>query len=213
VALARALARRPRALLLDEPLSALDTQTRAAAARELSGALADAGVPTLIVTHDFAEAALLAEQVAVLDRGRVVQRGTPSELADSPASAFVADLTGAVVLRGEARAEGGLTVVALDGGGEITSTDAARGRVAASLYPWEISLEPPGVAAEGSALNRLQAEVLNVTAVGNRARVGLFAGQHLTAEITGESASRLGLARGSRVAATWKATATRLIAR
>src|SRR4029450_5732266 len=95
VALARALARRPRALLLDEPLSALDTQTRASAARELSGALADAGVPTLIVTHDFAEAALLADEVAVLDRGRVAQRGTPARLADSPASTFVADLTGA----------------------------------------------------------------------------------------------------------------------
>ncbi len=213
VALARTVARRPRALLLDEPLAALDVQTRAGAARELSGAIAAAGVPTLIVTHDFAEAALLADRVAVLDRGKVVQRGTPAELADSPASAFVADLTGAVVLRGEARAEGGLTAVALDGGGRITSTDAARGRVAASVYPWEIAVEPPGAAAAGSALNRLDAEVLNVTTVGNRARVGLFAGQHLTAEITAESASRLGLAAGSRVAATWKATATRLIER
>jgi molybdopterin-binding protein len=213
VALARALARRPRALLLDEPLSALDTQTRASAARELSGALADAGVPTLIVTHDFAEAALLADEVAVLDRGRVAQRGTPARLADSPASTFVADLTGAVVLTGEAHSAGALTAVALDGGGEITSTDPAGGPVAAIVYPWEIAVEPPGSASEGSALNRLDAEVLNVTAVGNRARVGLFAGQHLTAEITGESASRLGLARGSRVTATWKATATRLIPR
>jgi molybdate transport system ATP-binding protein len=213
VALARALARRPTTLLLDEPLSALDAQTRASAARELSRAISDAGVPTLIVTHDFAEAALLADEVAVLDRGRIVQRGAPAALADSPASGFVADFTGAVVLSGEARAEGGLTVVALDGGGEITSTDAARGRVAASVYPWEIAVEPRGTASEGSALNRLDAEVLNVTAVGNRARVGLFAGQHLTAEITGESATRLGLTRGSRVAATWKATATRLIPR
>jgi molybdate transport system ATP-binding protein len=213
VALARALARRPRALLLDEPLSALDARTRASAARELSSTISEAGVPTLIVTHDFTEAALLADEVAVLDRGRVAQRGTPAELADSPESAFVADLTGAVVLSGEARSEGGLTVVALDGGGEITSTDAARGRIAASVYPWEIAIEPPGSASESSALNRLEAEVLNVTAVGNRARVGLFAGQHLTAEITGESAARLRLERGDRVAAMWKATATRLIPR
>ncbi len=214
VALARALARSPRALLLDEPLSALDTQTRAAAARELAAAIAAAGVPTLLVTHDFTEASLLADEVAIMDAGRVAQHGTAAELADSPASPFVADFTGAIVLTGGARrTTGGLTAVALDGGGEIRSTDVAAGAVAASVFPWEIALEPAGEPRGGSALNRLDAEVLSVTEVGNRARIGLLAGQHLTAEITGESASRLGLARGSRVAATWKATATRLIPR
>jgi len=214
VALARALARRPRALLLDEPLSALDTQTRAAAARELGAAIADARVPTLLVSHDFTEAALLADEVAIIDSGRVVQRGTAAELADSPGSPFVADFTGAVVLTGDARrATGGLTAVRLDGGGEIRSTDVLDGPVAASIYPWEIAVEPPGAPSGGSALNRVDAVVVSVTAVGNRARIGLAAGQHLTAEITAASVSRLRLARGSRVTATWKATATRLIAR
>jgi ABC-type Fe3+/spermidine/putrescine transport system ATPase subunit len=174
----------------------------------------EAHVPTLVVTHDFTEASLLADEIAIMDAGGVVQRGAAAELADSPSSPFVADFTGAVVLNGEAApAEGGLTVVSLDGGGEIRSTDVARGPVGASIYPWEIAIEPPGAGGGGSALNRLEAEVLSVTAVGNRARVGLLAGQHLTAEISGASASRLGLARGSRVSATWKATATRLIAR
>jgi molybdate transport system ATP-binding protein len=149
-----------------------------------------------------------------MDAGRVIQRGTAARLADSPSSPFVADFTGAVVLIGEAaRAEGDLTVVSLDGGGELRSTDVAGGPLAASVYPWEIAIEPPGASGGGSALNRLEAEVLSVTAVGNRARVGLLAQQHLTDEITGASASRLGLSRGSRVTATWKATATRLIAR
>ena len=72
----------PAALLLDEPLSALDAAHRArAAARELAAVLRDAGVPALLVTHDFAEAALLGDRVGVLDRGRVVQRGTAGELA------------------------------------------------------------------------------------------------------------------------------------
>ena len=75
VALARALAREPRALLLDEPLSALDARTRAAASRELAGVLREAGVPALLVTHDFTEAALLGDEVAVIDGGRIVQRG------------------------------------------------------------------------------------------------------------------------------------------
>ena len=75
VALARALAPRPRALLLDEPLSALDARTRAAASRELAAVLHAAGVPALLVTHDFQEAALLGDRVGVMDAGRIVQAG------------------------------------------------------------------------------------------------------------------------------------------
>jgi molybdate transport system ATP-binding protein len=212
VALARALAAAPRTLLLDEPLAALDPRTRAHAARELAAALADLAIPVVVVTHDFTEAALLAGEVAVLERGRVVQRGTPSELAAAPASGFVADFTGAVVLTGTASAAGGeLTRVDLDGGGAVTSVDPAAGRVAVSVHPWEIALErsaPPG----GSALNRLDAEVTSVTAVGNRTRVGLSTPQPLAAEITTASAARLGIAPGDRVLAVWKAAATRLSA-
>ena len=76
VALARALARRPEALLLDEPLSALDARTRASAARTLREILDETDVPALLVTHDFAEAAELADRVGVVDAGRIVQEGT-----------------------------------------------------------------------------------------------------------------------------------------
>ena len=156
VALARALAREPGVLLLDEPLAALDSRTSASAARELGSVLRDVEVPALLVTHDFAEAALLGDRVGVIDSGRVVQEGTPSELAAAPRSAFVADFTGAVVLSGTARpGAGGLTLVALDGGGEVTSTDSASGPVAVTVYPWEIAIEPAGEAPHGSAQNRL----------------------------------------------------------
>ncbi len=118
VALARALASDPKLLLLDEPLSALDARTRASSSRELARVLAEADVPALIVTHDFGEAALLADRVVVMDGGRIVQEGRAADLAAQPASGLVADLTGAVVLRGTATAApGGLTAVALDGGG------------------------------------------------------------------------------------------------
>ncbi len=212
VALARALARRPRALLLDEPLSALDARTRASAARELGRILRETGVPSLLVTHDFTEAALLGDEVGVVDGGRIVQRGTAAELAAAPASAFVADFTGAVVLTGTARAGAdGLTEVELDGGGTVTSTEPGEGAVAVSVYPWEISLAPAGAPAEGSAQNRLAVEVLSATEVGNRVRVGLAAPQPLSAEITGAAARELALGPGARATATWKAAATRLL--
>jgi len=141
-----------------------------------------------------------------------VQEGTPSELAATPRSAFVADFTGAVVLSGTARpGAGGLTLVALDGGGEVTSTDSASGPVAVTVYPWEIAIEPAGEAPHGSAQNRLAAEVLSVTTVGNRVRLGLAAPQPLAAEVTTTAVEDLGLREGAHVTASWKASATRLV--
>jgi molybdate transport system ATP-binding protein len=213
VAVARALARDPGVLLLDEPLAALDARTRASAARELGAVLREVAVPALLVTHDFSEAAQLGDRVGVIDAGRVVQEGTPSELAAEPRSAFVADFTGAVVLTGTASGgPDGLTVVELDGGGHVTSTDSGEGPVAVSVFPWEIAIEPAGEAAHGSSQNRLAAEVLSVTTVGNRVRLGLAAPQPLAAEVTGTAVHELGLRAGSRVTASWKAAATRLVA-
>jgi molybdate transport system ATP-binding protein len=214
VALARALAPEPRALLLDEPLAALDARTRATASRVVAEALRGSGVPALLVTHDFGEAALLGDRVAVIDAGRVVQAGTAAELGASPGSGFVADFTGAVVLTGIAQpGEDDLTHVALDGGGTIASVDRAQGPVAASVYPWEIALEPAGESPHGSAQNRLKASVTSITEIGNRVRVGLQSPQPLTAEITLVAARQLGLAPGASVTATWKAAATRLVGR
>jgi molybdate transport system ATP-binding protein len=214
VAVARALALDPAVLLLDEPLSALDARTRAAAGRELAAVLREAEAPALLVTHDFTEAALLGDRVGVIDGGRVVQLGTAGELAATPTSAFVADFTGAVVLTGVARTgDDGLTHVALDGGGAVASTDAGEGPVAVSVYPWEIVLAPAGTESDDSAQNHLAVEVTSVTAVGNRVRVGLAAPAPLTAEVSDASAQRLGLAPGTRAVASWKASATRLLAR
>jgi molybdate transport system ATP-binding protein len=213
VAVARALAREPGVLLLDEPLSALDARTRAGAARELALVLRETAAPTLLVTHDFTEAAQLGDRVGVIDAGRVVQEGTPTELAASPRSAFVADFTGAVVLTGTARGGAdGLTHVELDGGGSVTSTDVGSGHVAVSIYPWEISIEPPREEAHGSARNHVRAEIVSITTLGNRVRLGLAGPQPLAAEITRVSADQLHLRPGATVTASWKAAATRLVA-
>jgi len=214
VALARALAARPRALLLDEPLAALDTATRRAALGELHRLLAELDAPVVLVTHSFDEAALLGGELAVIDRGAIVQRGDAAEISARPVSPFVADFAGAVVLRGEAEPAppGEPTTVRLRGGGRARSVDAAAGPVAVCVFPWDVSIEPAGAPPPfDSMLNRVGGRVISVTTVGNRARVGIAVPQTLSAEITAESARRLGLRPGLAVTAAWKASATRLV--
>jgi molybdopterin-binding protein len=124
----------------------------------------------------------------------------------------VADFTGAVVLTGTASpGAGGLTLVALDGGGEVSSPDAGEGPVAVTVFPWDIALAPPGAADLGSARNHLDVVVVSVTAVGNRVRVGLAAPQPLTAELTEPAVERLHIEPGARLIASWKATATKVL--
>jgi molybdate transport system ATP-binding protein len=208
VALARALAREPRALLLDEPLSALDAHTRSAVRTELRGVLRSAGLPALVVTHDFEDAAALADVVGVVVDGRLRQLAPPAELVARPADAFVGSLTGANLLAGTAsRGGSGLTALRLAGGGTVYSTDAVEGAAAAIVYPWDVTLAH--TAPEDSAQNHLSGAVGSMTRIGNRVRVSLGP---LTAEVTAESAERLHVREGDVLVATWKATATRLVA-
>jgi molybdate transport system ATP-binding protein len=207
VALARALARDPDVLLLDEPLSALDMHTRGTVRSELHDLLVGLGLPTILVTHDFEDAATLADRVGVLVEGTILQLGTPSELVAAPRDAFVASFAGANVLAGTARpGQSGLTEVTLDGGGTVMTTDSGAGRVAVAIYPWEISLSL--VAPDDSAVNHLQAPVVSLVSLGNRVRVRVGP---VTAEVTDSSARRLGLREGLPVVASFKATGARLL--
>jgi ABC-type sulfate/molybdate transport systems ATPase subunit len=207
VALARALAREPAVLLLDEPLGALDAETRAHVRAELRAHLRASGLPTVVVTHDYEDAAALADRVGVLVDGRVVQLGTPAELAAAPASPFVARFTGANLLEGLARVgEAGLTEVSLDAGGVVVSADHGEGRVGVVVYPWDVALalEPPS----DSMQNHLAGTVESIVPVGNRLRVRVGP---IIAEITAPAAESLGLREGQRVVASFKATGVRLV--
>lgn len=207
VALARALARNPAVLLLDEPLAALDAHTRATVRSELHEILAGLAIPTVLVTHDFEDAAALADEVGVIVDGRVLQVDTPSGLVGAPASPFVAGFTGATLLPGTAFAgRDGLTEVSLDAGLTAWSTDPGTGRVALSIYPWEVSVahEIPA----DTAVNHVRAPIVSLVELGNRVRLRVGP---LVAEVTASSAARLGLREGDVVVASFKATAARLL--
>ncbi len=209
VALARALARDPAVLLLDEPLSALDPHTRVEVRAELRELLRSLGLPTLLVTHDFEDAATLADEVGVIADGRILQQGSPAELVSRPDDAFVATFAGATLLSGQAVATAnGLTEVSLEGGLSLWSTDAASGPVNVAVYPWDVSVSLEQ--RDDSQLNHVTAPVASVAPVGNRVRVRIGP---LVSEITAVSAERLALAPGAVVTASFKATAARLFPR
>ena len=207
VALARALSREPKVLLLDEPMSALDPTTRSTVRGELRDLLGELDVPTLIVTHDFEDAATLANRVGVLVGGRMRQLAPAADLVAAPADAYVAELAGGNVVDGVAvPMPNGLTEVTLDSGIACYSTDQAEGRVALLVYPWDVSLSRE--APDDSALNHVRAPIASLVPVGNRVRVRVGP---LAAEVTSASAERLGLTVGLPIVATFKATAVRLL--
>ncbi len=208
VALARALARGPKLLLLDEPLAALDPHTRDAVRSELRSTLRELELPAIVVTHDFVDAAALADRVGVLVDGSFVQVGSAEELIAAPVSPFVARFVGGNVLHGQARRDGTLTAVELPDRTIVLSVDTAHGDVAAVVYPWDVTLAR--ALPSDSAQNHLQAEVVSVVPVGNRVRVTVGP---VTAEVTAESAQRLSIREGDLLVASWKATATRLVSR
>jgi ABC-type sulfate/molybdate transport systems ATPase subunit len=142
VALARALARDPQVLLLDEPFGALDTITRRDVRDELAEILGGVRLPTLLVTHAFEDAAVLADRVGVIDRGEIVQLDTPARVLRHPGGAVVAALTGANILRGTATPVAGGARIEIDGGGHLNSEMTGAGRVELAVHPWTLRLIP-----------------------------------------------------------------------
>ncbi len=207
VGLARALAREPDVLLLDEPLSALDAHTKTGVRLELQQHLRDLALPAIVVTHDFEDAAALADAVGVIVEGTLLQTGTAAELVAAPADPFVATFTGATLLPGTViGSRDGLTEVRLDGGDTAWSTQAASGRVHVAVYPWDVSVarDTP----DSSLSNHVRGQITSVVTIGDRARVRIGP---LVAEVTNSSAQRLALAEGDSVVASFKATAARLL--
>ncbi len=141
VALARALARDPQVLLLDEPLSALDTDTRLQVRTELADLLVELGLPTVVVTHDHRDALVLADRIGVIVGGRLLQLDTASALAAQPAAPFVVTFTGGDIVDAVGRADGSGSALELPGGATARTTRAVRGPVQLGTHPWRLAVD------------------------------------------------------------------------
>jgi molybdate transport system ATP-binding protein len=200
-ALARALATEPRLLLLDEPLAALDAGTRSTVRRDLRTFLSTFDGMRLLVTHDPVDAWALADRVAILEAGRIVQTGTLAEVTAHPRTRYVADLVGVNLVSGNI-VDGVLTTST---GATIVIADAPPGPALAIIRPQSVVLAadtPPTT----STRNSWPGTITDIDRLGTRVRIGLDGPLPLTAEITTAALDILHLRPGDTVYASVKAT-------
>lgn len=210
VALARALAADPDVLLLDEPFAAMDADATPALRRLVRDVVSGSRCTTMVVTHDRVDALSLADDVVVLDGGRVVEEGPVADVLATPRSAFAAALAGTTVIHGvfgdgdTLRAEGDVVVH----GNAIDHPGHGRPGIA-SIAPTTVSVF--AVRPVGSPRNVIPARIVEVDAVGSGVRVTARAAPGvLAADITSAAATELDLRPGSEVFLVVKATEVRL---
>jgi spermidine/putrescine transport system ATP-binding protein len=204
VALARALVNKPQVLLLDEPLGALDLKLRKQMQLELKAIQHDIGITFVHVTHDQEEAMTMADQIAVMNRGRIEQLGTPTELYETPATAFVAGFLGVSnLIPGTVS---GPDLVTLRGGPQVrVRPEALAGRtgdVAVGIRPEKIELG-------GGQENSLDGKIFEQAYVGVATQyiVDTACGR-LTVYRQNASPGLNGGASGERLTLTWSADST-----
>ncbi|WP_087942262.1 molybdate ABC transporter permease subunit [Actinomyces sp. oral taxon 170] len=238
VALARALATGPRLLVLDEPMSALDVTARQEMRRLVSRRCAEEGLTLLLVTHDVLDLTALAEDVVVLERGRVVEQGPTARVLSAPRSDFVARLTGTAALTGVVDGEAEAPGLRLPSGRVIhgrpyegptedgTPARSGQGRQedqSEVLRPGApgIALVPPDAVAlyreapHGSPRNVLTGRVTGLERSGAlvSVRLELEEGQRLSAAVTAGAVAELGITEGREICCVIKAVQVRIVAR
>ena len=213
VALARVLARKPRLLLLDEPLSALDTATRDHVRSELARLLRTLDIPAIVVTHDWVDALTLGDRMVLMNSGRVLQTGSPLEVFTHPQHPEVATAVGVETLVAGRirRREHGIAI--LDVGSTQLSAPDPGGEGSdfyVSIRAEDVTLEK-GRAEHSSARNHLRGTISEIGFSGVLMKVTIDVGFNLVALVTRQAAADLELSRGADIFAVFKASAVHLI--
>jgi len=203
VALARALATNPRLLLLDEPLAALDARTRLEVRAQLRRHLADFEAVAVIVTHDPLDAMVLADRLVVIEHGKIVQEGTPADIARHPRTDYIAQLVGLNLYRGESTG----TEVTLPTGLRITTSEHLTGPAFVAFPPSAVTLHRTRPETS-SARNLWHCEVAGLESHGDQIRADLTGDLPLTADLTTIAAAELNLHPGAELWASLKAAQT-----
>jgi len=210
VAIARAIAIEPSILLLDEPLAALDLRTRDYLREELKRVKEELGITMVHVTHDQTEAMVLADRIAVMMKGQIMQVGTPYEIFNKSLNEKIADFVGVEnILSGVVRNnENGVAEIEVDLGRNIFAvSDYHAGKVKLFIRPEDIILsESRG---ESSAKNVMKGRIEALDDIGPLTRVKMD--NSLVAFITKQSRESLGLQKGEEVYATFKATSVHVV--
>jgi molybdate transport system ATP-binding protein len=209
VALARALVFRPRLLLLDEPLSALDVLARGQIRSLVGSLLAGFEGVRLLVTHDPVDAMTMADRLIVLEWGLITQVGTPEEIRQAPRTRYAAELVGVNLFFGRLRPleEGAAALASAEGEIVVGRPERLEREVEGAiglLRPVDVAIHlarPEG----GSARNLVEGPITSLTLEGDRARIRVGSAPPVVAEVTLGSVARLGLREGVRVWASFKA--------
>jgi molybdate transport system ATP-binding protein len=208
VAIARALANEPLVLLLDEPFSAIDVERRPPVRDALLRWVGDANAGAVLVTHDPIEAMLFANELIVLEGGKIVQRGSAQQLREHPHSSYVAAFAGVNLYRGVASPQpGGTSTVAVNGA-RLAVIGAWHGAVALVVDPDAVILSK--AKPDSSARNCLWGPVASAYPEGNAVRVSVNSSPPVVARITRQSAVEFGVEPGAMVYATFKASEVRV---
>ena len=184
VALARTLAARPDVLLLDEPTSTLDQENRWRFRAWLAEILTEWQIPTLMVTHDPADAASFRKRIVVLENGRISQSGSFHQLLNAPATSFIADFAGVNFISGSIETDNDSTFFISQGGTRLLAPfeRSHAGTAFLTVLPWEVSLyrELP----KGSPRNIIKGTIQDAVILGDRVRITVLGQEKLVAEIS-----------------------------
>lgn len=209
VALARALSTKPEVLLLDEPLSALDPETREGVQQELRHLHNQLKVTTIHVTHDFDEAIALGNHIAVLGEGCIKQVGTPEQVFHQPNSEFVARFAMARnIFTGEVVETEDGSIVFCTEGTELAVVTDLRGKLHASVRPEDILVSPELLLS--SARNSFCGTITRIADRGSTFHLTVNLPPDFICLVTRRSFDEMGLAEGQKVYITFKASAVHI---